>query len=81
MNVPATVDAMRFTVSGIGDLWSTTPDEAVVLQQYQSIRDAGRGSMYVEFADSRAVKFDIKSCGSVQVLNALLPAREKRFKD
>ena len=81
MNVPATVDAMRFTVSGIGDLGSVTPDEAVLLRDYQAVRDSGRGSLYVEFSDMKVTKYDVRHGGGSVLLNSLLPVREKRFKD
>ena len=78
MNVPATVEQMRFTVSGIGDLWSILPDEAVLLRDYQAIRDSGRGSLYVEFVEMRATKYEVKTGGGAAFLNSLLPGKRLR---
>lgn len=76
--VPATLDSLRFTVSGAGELWSVAPDEAFILRNYQAVRDAGRGSLYVEFNDGRAIKYDVKHSGDVGLLNSLLPRKQLR---
>lgn len=80
--VPAHVEALRFVVSGTGDLWLMQPDEAVVLREYQNVRDAGRGSLFVEFADGQATRFEVKHGGGAPLLNGLLrPTRTTTLRD
>jgi hypothetical protein len=63
---------VRVTVSGGGELWPLTSDEALVLKDYRHVRDEGRGSLYVEFADQKVTKYDVRVGGGVQRLNVLL---------
>lgn len=74
-DVPATIDALRFTVSGTGELWAIAPDEGCVLRDYQAIRDSGRGSLYIEFLDCRVTKYEVKHGGGAPLLNSLLPRK------
>lgn len=77
-DVPAALSTLRFTVSGTGELWAIAPDEAMVLRDYQSIRDAGRGSMYIEFTDMKVLKHEVKLAGGATLLNSLLPSKNFR---
>lgn len=75
---PATINALRFTVSGAGELWAVSPDEAAVLQSYQAVRDSGRGSLYIEFAESKVSKYEVKHGGGAGLLNSLLTTKNFR---
>ena len=75
-DIPAAINALRFTVSGTGELWAITPDEAAVLQSYQSIRDSGRGSLYIEFSEMKVSKYEVKHGGGAPLLNSLLPTNK-----
>lgn len=76
--VPAAISSLRFTVSGTGELWAIAPDEAAVLQSYQAVRDSGRGSLYIEFADAKVSKYEVKHGGGAPLLNSLLPVKNFR---
>ena len=75
--VYASLESLRFTVSGAGDLWTVLPDESLVLKSYQDVRDVGSGSIYIEFASGRATKFDVKHGGGAAMLNSFLPGPKK----
>ena len=69
---PARFSHLHLVVSGQTELWSVTSDEAFVLRDYQAIRDAGRGALYVEFVNGAATKYEVKHGGGVAVFNTLL---------
>ena len=49
-----------------------SPDELQVLADYRSIRDQGKGSLYIEFAAHHVAKWDVKAGGKVDFINRLI---------
>lgn len=71
------LDTLRLVVSGEAQLWKIEPDEAMVLRDYQSVRDAGRGSLFIEFVGHQVKAYDVKTGGGTAVLNSLLPGTRR----
>ena len=60
------------TVSGVLNAW-LTPEEGLLVAGYRAIKQQGQGSVYLEFAQGRSTRWEVKpDFGGARTFNELL---------